>query len=96
MDILITGKENEVNLTKLLLKQRFNITDIGPVDTIIGIKFEKTTNGYILHQRRYLENLLTKFNIDNYKPSQNITPDEYPELKGKKFNVTKFLQAYCI
>jgi len=40
-DILITGKENEVNLTKRLLKQKFNITDIGPVDTIIGIKSKK-------------------------------------------------------
>jgi len=80
-DILITGKENEINLTKRLLKQRFNVNDIGPVHTNIDINFEKTTNEYILHQQRHLENLLSKFNIDNYKPSQNMTPDEYPALK---------------
>jgi len=40
-----------------------------------------------------LEVLLGKFNIDDYKPSQNIIPDEYPELKGKKFNITEFKQA---
>jgi len=52
-DILITKKEIEITKIKQLLKERFTITDIGPVDNILGLKFVKEKDGYTLHQFQY-------------------------------------------
>jgi len=52
-----------------LIKNEFKIKEIGNVDFIIGIKFIKVTNGYFLHQKRYISDLLNKY--DN----------SYPELQ---------------
>jgi len=92
-DILLTGNEHEVYKTKHLLKNYFNITDIGPVDTIIGVKFIKEKDGYLLQQHKYLENILRKFDIDKYKISSNMIPEENEELRKRKFNITKYQQA---
>jgi len=92
-DILLTGNEYEVHRTKHLLKNYFNITDIGPVNTIIGVKFIKEKDGYLLQQRKYLENILKKLDVDKYKISSNMIPEENEELRKRKFNITKYQQA---
>lgn len=43
----------------------FNIKDTGDIYFIIGIKFEKHQNGYIMHQKGYNKNLLNKFKLMN-------------------------------
>jgi len=72
--ILLTGNENEINNTKNLLKKHFNITNIGNVNTIIGIRFEKEKDDYLLQQRRYVENILDKYDINKYKIYSNMIP----------------------
>jgi len=47
--ILIAGKDTEIEIIKNQIKRKFNIKDIGNVDFVIGIKFEKYKNGYFLH-----------------------------------------------
>ena len=63
-DIIISGVENEILKIKNELKSKFKITDVGNVGFIIGIKFEKLKDEYLLHQKRYLDEILNKFNID--------------------------------
>jgi len=63
-DIIIAGTDAEIENTINLIKNEFKIKEIGDVDFIIGIKFIKITNGYILHQKRYISDLLNKY--DNY------------------------------
>jgi len=92
-DILLTGNEYEINNTKNLLKKHFNITDIGNVNTIIGIKFEKEKDGYLLQQKRYVENMLDKYDINKYKISSNMIPEKNEKLRKKKFNITRYQQA---
>lgn len=92
-DILITGETEEINKTKNLLKKRFNITDIGHADTIIGIKFEKLKDGYLLHQRRHLNNLFKKYNLDKFKIATNMVPETNEEYRKKPFDETKYRQA---
>jgi len=48
-DILIAGTDQDINKVKYSIKEKFNIKDIGDVEFVIGIKFTKTLNGYILH-----------------------------------------------
>jgi len=61
-DIIISGKKNEINYIKTEIKKIFDLSDIGPVDFIIGIKFIKTKYGYIIHQLQYL-NKITKYQV---------------------------------
>jgi len=62
-DIIITGTDNEIIKTKSLIKGNFNFkaTDVNEVDFIIGIKFEKCKDGYVIHQKKYLDEILNKF-----------------------------------
>jgi Zn-finger protein len=92
-DIIVAGKYDQIVKTKSLIKNNFEATDVGEVDFIIGIKFEKCNDGYIIHQKKYLNEILNKFNINKYNPVSNTTPIESIELRSKKFNVTKYKQA---
>jgi len=74
------------------LKNKFKITDVGNVDFIIGIKFEKSKDWYLLHQKGYLDKILSKFNIDKYKPTSNMLPIINEDLR-KRFDQTKYKKA---
>jgi len=63
-DLLITGENKEVLKIKKLLKGKFDITDTGYVDFIVGIKFVKCEDRYLIHQKRYLNDIFKKFNIN--------------------------------
>jgi len=92
-DILIAGKENEINNVKESIKERFNIKDIGNVEFVIGIKFEKVQNGYVLHQSRYVKDILNKYKINELTPLRNFTPRENEKLRKEKFNETIYRSA---
>jgi len=92
-DILIAGTNQEINKVKQSIQRKFNIKDIGDVEFVIGIKFTKTLNGYILHQGRYINDILNKFDINNLTPVKNLMPLVNPNLRTKKFNETKYRSA---
>jgi len=92
-DILIAGTSNEINIAKESIKQKFNIKDIGDIEFVIGIKFNKITDGYILHQSRYINDILNKFNTNSCTITKNLVLIENPQLKTKKFNETKYRSA---
>jgi len=92
-DILLAGKDNEINVIKNEIKKYFEIKDIGDVDFIIGIKFQKWNNGYILHQKRYILNIFEKFKKYNIIPSMNLKPLESEMNSNEKFNPTIYRSA---
>jgi len=92
-DIIVTGTDDEIIKTKSLINENFEATDVGEVDFIIGIKFVKCKDGYIIHQRKYLDEILNKFDINKYNPTSKTIPTESNELRSRKFNVTKYKQA---
>ena len=59
-DILITGNKQEIKKTAEYLISKYTITDVGDANFIIGIKFEKINCGYLIHQERYLNDVLNK------------------------------------
>jgi len=85
-DILISGNKNEIKITKELIKSKFNIKELGEVNFIIGIKFEKCNDGYFIHQKRYICDILKKYNVEDYKPARSPRPIKYEDLTNKKFN----------
>ena len=89
-DILISGTKKIIEKVKLLIKKEFKIKDIGNVDYIIGIKFIKHKNGYFLHQHRYINELLNKYNMNDCAPIRNMCPIENENLKKIKVDETKY------
>jgi len=92
-DILIIGKDKDVLFVKDQIKEKYKIKDIGEVDFVIGIKFEKVSNGYILHQRGYLNELLKKCNLTRCNPTRNTKPVEDTNLRSKSYNETTYRSA---
>jgi len=92
-DILIAGNNKTINKVKLEINKYFELSDIGNVDFIVGIKFIKCKDGYILHQLRYLEKILDKFKINENEKASNMINIENKKLKNRKFNPKVYMQA---
>lgn len=76
-DLLIVGDDLNVILTiKRLLAREFEMTDIGPADTFLGMHIEHDRNNGIirLNQKQYLKNVLRKFGMIDCKSA--TTPIE--------------------
>eukprot|EP00833_Pecoramyces_ruminatium_P015872 jgi/Orpsp1_1/1189904/evm.model.d7180000075388.1 len=92
-DILITGTHIEIKKVKESIQNKYKLNDLGQANFIIGIKIVKCSDGYIIHQKGFLDEILRKFNANNLKPSNNTIPNEIKDLKNKKFNSTIYKQA---
>lgn len=67
-DILVAS--NATHLIKLLLKtvrEHFAIEDLGPVHNYLGIQIEKRDGKFRLDQQKYIENVVSKFGLENAK-----------------------------
>ena len=89
-DILIAGTDYEIYKTKKLIKNYFQIKDIGNADFIIGIKFQKINDGYFLHQKRYILDLINKYKNEDIYPSSNLKPIINKKLQKIKIDVTRY------
>jgi len=89
-DILIIGKDKDVLFVKDQIQEKYKIKDIGEVDFVIKIKFEKVNDGYILHQREYLKELLRKYNLIRCNPTRNTKPLEDTNLRSNSFKETTY------
>ncbi|KAI3677608.1 hypothetical protein L6452_36874 [Arctium lappa] len=80
-DMLIMGSNLDViNQTKKMLHSAFDMKDMGVADVILGIKIQRSDNGYILTQSHYVEKVLRKFGHYDDKPV--VTPfDPSSQLK---------------
>ena len=65
-DMIIVGNDDKMMAsTKNILNSRFDIKDMGLADVILGIKIKRTSEGLILSQSHYVDNILGKFDKDN-------------------------------
>jgi len=60
---------------------------------MIGFKFEKQNDGYLIHQEKYLKDILKRFNIENYTPCSNMVPIITKELRKRRFDENLYRQA---
>ena len=67
-EMLIVGRDDKmITSNKNISNLRFDMKDLGLVDVILGIKIKtKTSYGLILSQSHYIDNILGKFDKDNY------------------------------
>ena len=84
-DILISSRKRTIDIVKSKIKGKFDLSDLGTVDFIIGIKFIKCEDGYIVHPLSYLNDILKRFKIDKYNEISNMMYTEDEKLRERKF-----------
>ena len=72
-DLIITGDNAvEIEALKRSLHQTFAIKDLGRLKYFLGIEMATSSKGLLLHQRKYVLDLLQEANMLDCKPA--ITP----------------------
>ncbi|KAK1431018.1 hypothetical protein QVD17_14208 [Tagetes erecta] len=63
-DLNIMGTRKEIHEAIALLKNEFEMKDLGKTKYCLGLQIEHTHNGILVHQSNYTEKLLKRFNMD--------------------------------
>lgn len=72
-DMLITCSNLElVKDTKGTLQQAFKMKDLGEIKYFLGIEFARSEKGFLMHQRKYILELISKTKLAAAKPA--VTP----------------------
>ena len=67
-DLLLFGPNMDViNATKMLLKNNFDMKDLGEANVILGVKITQTSIGIFVDQSHYIEIFLDKYNYFDCK-----------------------------
>jgi hypothetical protein len=99
-DLFITGSyERKISWLKQKLNKDFNMTDLGPIQRYLGIKFIRLPTNMFLLQHQYVLDMLAEFNMLQCKPkhvplppgiqllsdmnSSLVNPNEYCQIVGK-------------
>ncbi len=70
-DLLVFAEnKNEINSLKQQLKRKLELSDLGNISYYLGMEIsrDRTKNKLFLSQKKYINELLTKFNINGDKP----------------------------
>lgn len=66
-DILITGDDDdEISSLKGFLDDQFRIKDLGQISFFLGLEFNYVNNGMIIHQSKYIKDLLDEYYMTEY------------------------------
>lgn len=81
---IITNSDKSVDLLKQQIRERFEITDLGPINWLLGIKITQNLEDRTisLSQQSYIEQILTRFGLEESRaattplePGIDLTPD---------------------
>lgn len=69
-DILVTVGNNldEIISPKTYLDSIFKIKDLGFLHYFLGLEFDKTKDGMVIHQHKFIMELLEMYSMNNSKP----------------------------
>lgn len=67
-DLVIAGEPDEVKKTKQLLAQEFEMSDLGELHWLLGMKVIRTEAGIHVNQTQYINSMLDKFGMANCRP----------------------------
>lgn len=77
--LIISAKLEEIAALKIKMKVEFEMTDLGELTYFLGLKFVRTKRGFVMHQKKYVNEVLCKFNM------QACNPATVPIDTGTKF-----------
>ena len=81
-DLLVTGSDlRDIEDVKEILKSEFEMTDLGALSYFLGMEFKHTAKGIVMHQQKYVKDLLKKFNMVS---CHSVNTPAEPNVKLKK------------
>jgi Reverse transcriptase (RNA-dependent DNA polymerase) len=81
-DLNIIGSPEEIEKTAKLLKNEFEMKDLGVTKLCLDLQIEHFHNGIFVHQSNYIKKILKRFNMD--KSHSLSTPIVVRSLDVKK------------
>ena len=68
-DMLISCADMKViNFIKQEISKLYSIEYLGPVEYFLGVRIQREGNSIFLSQQKYIEDILRKFNMQNFRP----------------------------
>ncbi|XP_052731776.1 uncharacterized mitochondrial protein AtMg00810-like [Vigna angularis] len=62
--MLVTGNSKTgIEEFKIRMRAEYDMTDLGKLNYFLGLEFIKTTSGVFLHQKRFISEILKRFNM---------------------------------
>ncbi|GJR58703.1 zinc finger, CCHC-type containing protein [Tanacetum coccineum] len=93
-DILIVGTNMKgINETKQFLSSCFQMKDMNEVDTILGIKVKRHSNGYALNQCHYIDMVIDKFQHLNIEEANTPYESSCKQVENNGRVVTQIKYA---
>ena len=83
-DIIVAATPKLLSNVKTWLKDRFHMTDLGPICEFLGIRFKQTSGKITMDQSKYLENKLIKYSLNTCK--HRTTPCELADYNDHREN----------
>ncbi|KAG8492601.1 hypothetical protein CXB51_010050 [Gossypium anomalum] len=69
-DLLVTGGDQSIlAVFKAKMKEMFEMSDLGQMTYFLGMEVQQTQNGIFLGQKTFATKILSKFSMENYKPT---------------------------
>ena len=94
-DIIIASSSKELmDNAKNILKDRFNMKDLGEISSFLGIAFQRKKECITMSQSCFLKELLTRFGFDQCKPRS--TPCEVNPNSYQANNDTEATDENCV
>ena len=97
-DILIMGNDKKliVNLKKTLSSQQFQMKDLGPVQSYLGMRITRNRQKRLLwlDQVSYIDNALKRFNLSNAKSTCSPLPGNVHLEKGEEISTAENRTLY--
>ena len=95
-DLIVTGSNiKDIEQFKKTMEAEFEMTDLGRLSYFLGMEFTYTTAGMVMHQKKYVGDILKRFNMIScnavmspIEVNLRLTKDE----SGDAVNETKFKQ----
>jgi hypothetical protein len=68
--LLASNSSNMIKVTKFCLRSKFEIKDMGPANYVLGIRISRDRDSELIYldQENYLEKVLKKFKMEDYRP----------------------------
>jgi hypothetical protein len=69
-DLLVVESDKaELKRFKNVMMSEFEMTDLGLISYFLGIEFLRTSKGLMLHQKKYADEILKKYNMTECTPA---------------------------
>ena len=83
-DLLVIGNTLEsLSKFKELMTMEFEMSDLGKLSYFLGMEFQMSKQGMVLHQRKYVKEILKRFRMDDSNPASSpVEPNVKLEKNG--------------